>query len=137
MVTGTVGVRQLILQLGHGCASCPRLSARHRETTLTHFLSATPRDHILDLRTQVRYGRTVAAKSLWSAETWIPTRGRPPICRRDDCRERATDDVVQLCLGCGGRAQTGARQEAGALRRPGGLPSTQRERKRLRRRSAA
>jgi hypothetical protein len=36
MVTGTVGVRQLILQLGHECASCPRLSARHRKTTLTH-----------------------------------------------------------------------------------------------------
>jgi hypothetical protein len=36
MVTGAVGVRQLILQLGHECASCPRLSARHRKTTLTH-----------------------------------------------------------------------------------------------------
>jgi len=35
MVTGAVRIRQLILQLGHGCASCPRLSARHRETTVT------------------------------------------------------------------------------------------------------
>lgn len=63
---------------------------------------------------------------------WRRVRGRRPVCRIEGCREPALDDLVQLCVGHGGRAPEddgkakrkprralGAEKKAGVVKHPG------------------